>query len=127
MWRIADLSRTSRHFRQAPIMLKKSVRAHDPNFSGTWAGLPKKDVGGALFSLTTERAASAPAVRSLSTTPVNDNVHCGDFRRLPFSEFFNNIRHFWTLARNNKGLILPQSRNGAASSFASDARTFLGH
>src|ERR1700752_3315579 len=115
MWRIADLSRTSRHFRQAPILLKKSVRANDPNFSGTWAGLPKKYVGGAPCSLTIERAASATAVRSLSTTPVNDNVHCGDFRRLPFSEFFNNIslertfrRRFGVGTNRIKNLTIPR-------------------
>jgi hypothetical protein len=74
------------------MLLKKSVRANDPNFSVTWARLPKKYVGGPPRSLTIERAASATAVRSLSATPVNDHVHCRDFRRLPFSEFFNNIR-----------------------------------
>jgi hypothetical protein len=28
------------------MLLKKSVRANDPNFSVTWARLPKKYVGG---------------------------------------------------------------------------------
>jgi hypothetical protein len=41
--------------------------------------------------LTIQRAASAAAVPSLSATLVNHHVHCRDFRRLPFSEFFNNI------------------------------------
>jgi hypothetical protein len=72
------------------ILLKKSARAIDPNFSGTWACLPKK-YGGPPRFLTIQRAALATAVRSLSAALVDHNAHCTDFRRLPFSEFFNNM------------------------------------
>jgi hypothetical protein len=45
------------------ILLKKSARASEPNFSGTWACLPKKYVGGPPRFLIIQRAALATALR----------------------------------------------------------------
>jgi hypothetical protein len=49
--------------------------------------------GGASRFLTIQGAALATALRWLSAALVDHNAHCTDFRRPPFSEFFNNIRY----------------------------------